>query len=73
KDLRTEAKFEVRGYVEISLSSSNLQQTGRVLVSAEHRATFYDGEDLGNRAALGEINYPLPLASGRSLLELQRS
>ena len=71
--LRKETNFEVRGYVELSLSSSNLQQTGRVLITAEHRATFYDGDNLDNRAALGETNYPLPLASGGSLLELQRS
>lgn len=73
KSIRDAAKFEVRGYVELSLSSENLQQQGRVLISAEHRATFYDGDDLNNRAALGEINYPLPLATGGSLLELTRS
>ena len=71
--LRNATNFEVRGYVELSLSSSNLQQTGRVLITAEHRATFYDGDNLDNRAALGETNYSLPLASGGSLLELQRS
>ena len=71
--LRNATNFEVRGYVELSLSSSNLQQTGRVLITAEHRATFYDGDNLENRAALGETNYSLPLASGGSLLELQRS
>lgn len=72
-ELRNATNFEVRGYVELSLSSSNLQQTGRILVTAEHRATFYDGDNLDNRAALGETNYSLPLASGGSLLELQRS
>ena len=71
--LRNATNFEVRGYVELSLSSSNLQQTGRVLITAEHRATFYDGDNLDNRAALGETSYSLPLASGGSLLELQRS
>lgn len=71
--LRTATKYEVRGYVELSLSAGNMQRTGKVLISAEHRATFYDGEDLQNRAALGEITYPLPLATGGSLLELERS
>jgi len=71
--LRTAASFEARGYVELALSSSNMQEKGKVLITAEHRATFYDDEDLNNRAALGEIAYPLPLATGRSLLELERS
>ena len=73
KQLREATSFEVRGYVELSLSSSNMQQMGKVLVTAEHRATFYDGNKLDNRAALGETAYPLPLATGGSLLELQRS
>lgn len=68
--LRNAANFEIRGYVELSLSSRNMQETARVLISAEHRATFFDGT---NRAALGEINYALPLATGAALLELQRS
>lgn len=73
KTLREATNYEVRGYVELALSANNLQRTGKVLVTAEHRATFYDGDDLQNRAALGEINYPLPLANGGSLLELERS
>ena len=73
EQLRNATNFEVRGYVELSLSSDNLQQTGKVLITAEHRATFYDGENLDNRAALGETNYPLPLATGGSLIELKRN
>lgn len=68
--IRRTANFEIRGYVELALSSKNMQQTGRVLISAEHRATFFAGND---RSALGEIAYPLPLAGGSALLELQRS
>jgi hypothetical protein len=71
--LRMAAEFEIRGYVELSLSASNMQRTGKVLITAEHRATFYDGADLQNRAALGEISSVLPLATGGSLLELERS
>jgi hypothetical protein len=68
--IRTATDFEIRGYVELSLSSENMQQTGKVLVTAEHRGTFFDG---ANKDALGEIAYALPLASGGSLIELQRS
>ncbi len=68
--VRDAADFELRGYVELSLSASNLQQSSTVLVTAEHRGTFFDGD---NKAALGEIAYALPLASGGSLIELVRS
>lgn len=62
--------FEARGYAEISLSSRSMQKTGRVLITAEHRGTFFDGD---NKAALGEVAYALPLATGGSLIELQGS
>ncbi|WP_144036931.1 hypothetical protein [Synechococcus sp. MW101C3] len=65
--------FELRGYVELSLSASNMQQASDVLVTAEHRGTFFDGSNLDNTAALGELSYALPLANGGSLISLTRS
>lgn len=62
--------FEARGYAELSISSRSMQTTAKVLVTAEHRGTFFDGD---NKAALGEVAYALPLATGGSLIELQGS
>lgn len=65
-----DASFEARGYAELSISSRSMQTTANVLVTAEHRGTFFDGD---NKAALGEVAYALPLATGGSLIELQGS
>lgn len=69
-EILKDADFEARGYAELSISSRNMQKTGKVLVTAEHRGTFFDGD---NKSALGEVAYALPLATGGSLIELQGS
>ncbi|WP_375474957.1 hypothetical protein [uncultured Nostoc sp.] len=64
--LREEANFELRGYVEISISSLSTPKTTQLLITPEHRGTFFGTE----KAELGEIAYVLPLANGKSLFEL---
>ncbi|MDZ7995238.1 MAG: hypothetical protein RM022_009750 [Nostoc sp. EfeVER01] len=68
KKLREEANFELRGYVEISISSVSTPKTTQLLITPEHRGTFF-GTD---KAELGEIAYVLPLANGKSLFELSK-
>lgn len=68
KKLREEANFELRGYVEISISSVSTPKTTQLLITPEHRGTFFGTE----RAELGEIAYVLPLANGKSLFELSK-
>jgi hypothetical protein len=66
EELVKEANFELRGYVEISISSLSGPKRTQLLITPEHRGTFF-GTD---RAELGEIAYVLPLANGKSLFEL---
>lgn len=70
------ADFELRGYAEISLSSGSTPKTTQILVTPEHRGTFFGSLDPKSKDAkdskLGEIAYALPLASGRSLFDLTR-
>jgi hypothetical protein len=68
KKLREEANFELRGYVEISISSVSTAKTTQLLITPEHRGTFFETE----KAELGEIAYVLPLANGKSLFELSQ-
>ncbi|MCC5607895.1 hypothetical protein LC612_14135 [Nostoc sp. CHAB 5834] len=63
-----EANFELRGYVEISISLVSTPKTTQLLITPEHRGTFFGTE----RAELGEIAYALPLANGKSLFELSK-
>ncbi|MDB9451613.1 hypothetical protein [Dolichospermum circinale] len=70
------ANFELRGYAEIFLSSVSTPKTAKILVTPEHRGTFFgslnpaDKDDAGSK--LGEVAYGLPIAGGNSLLELIR-
>jgi hypothetical protein len=70
------ANFELRGYAEISLSSGSTPKTAQILVTPEHRGTFFGSLDPKSKdtkdAKLGEVAYALPLASGKSLFELNR-
>lgn len=66
EELVKEANFELRGYVEISISSLSTPKTTQLLITPEHRGTFFGTE----KAELGEIAYVLPLANGKSLFEL---
>ncbi|MEH2191236.1 MAG: hypothetical protein V7K98_01005 [Nostoc sp.] len=66
EDLVKEANFELRGYVEISISSLSTPKTTQLIITPEHRGTFFGTE----KAELGEIAYVLPLANGKSLFDL---
>lgn len=73
KELREEANFELRGYVEVSINlestsktTQSTPKTTQLLITAEHRGTFFGTE----KAELGEIAYALPLANGKALFDL---
>ncbi|MBN3938459.1 MAG: hypothetical protein V7L21_16195 [Nostoc sp.] len=66
EQLVKEANFELRGYVEIYISSVSTPKTAQLLITAEHRGTFFGAE----KAELGEIAYALPLANGKALFDL---
>jgi hypothetical protein len=76
-DLISQANFEARGYAEISLSSVSTPTATQILVTPEHRGTFFG--DLGSNSGgdgdcqLGEVAYALPTANGGSLFELIRA
>jgi hypothetical protein len=68
--------IELRGYVEISLDPNSVTDTTTLLITPEHRGTFYrsgitDKTPRSDRQ-LGEIAYSLPTASGGSLFELNK-
>ncbi|MDM9385590.1 hypothetical protein QUB80_33585 [Chlorogloeopsis sp. ULAP01] len=71
-ELINEKNFEVRGYVEIFVSAlSNLSEV-TLLVTPEHRGTFF--KDLAaNPPQLDQIAYSLPTATGSSLFKLESS
>lgn len=66
EELRKAADFELRGYAEIFVSSVSTAKKTKLLITPEHRGTFF-GTD---RSQLGEVAYALPIAGGNSLLEL---
>jgi hypothetical protein len=68
KKLLEAADFELRGYVEIFLSSGSTPKKTELLITPEHRGTFF-GDD-GSK--LGEVAYVLPTANGKSLFELSK-
>lgn len=60
------ANFEARGYVEIFLSSLSGSDSATLLVTPEHRGTFYkdlNGEKLVD-VGLDQIAYALPVSNG---------
>lgn len=71
-ELLKNEKFEVRGYVEIFISSlSTGYNSARLLLTPEHRGTFYKNLELeGTKVQLDQIAYSLPTAHGGSLFEL---
>lgn len=73
KALVAASNFEVRGYVEIALSSVSTPKTAQIIVTPEHRGTFFGTSALSipsDKSELGEIAYALPLANGQSLFNL---
>jgi hypothetical protein len=65
-ELRNAADFELRGYVEIFISSVSTSKTTQLIITPEHRGTFFGTDN----SELGEIAYVLPIASGNALFEL---
>ncbi|PSF35552.1 hypothetical protein C7H19_16200 [Aphanothece hegewaldii CCALA 016] len=63
-------KFEVRGYVEVFISSlSTGFNSARLLITPEQRGTFYTNLE-ADPVQLDQIAYALPTAHGGSLFEL---
>jgi hypothetical protein len=70
KALREAANYELRGYAEIFVSSVSTSKTTQLIITPEHRGTFF-GKDSGKeKSELGELAYAIPLANGKSLFEL---
>jgi hypothetical protein len=65
-EVKAEANFEARGYAEIFLSSLSGSDTATLLVTPEHRGTFFKdlkGETLAD-VGLDQIAYALPVSNG---------
>ncbi len=71
-DLLKNEAFEVRGFVEVFISSiSTGYNSAKLLLTPEHRGTFYKNLDLEeNEVQLDQIAYSLPTSHGGSLFEL---
>lgn len=66
-----DANFEIRGYVEIYVSRlSKIKKSVSLLLTPEHRGTFFDSLDDDSNTKLDQIAYSLPTATGSSLFEL---
>lgn len=63
------ANFELRGYVEVQISSTSLVRSTALLLTPEHRGTFYKNLE-NDDPQLDQIVYTLPTASGGSLFRL---
>lgn len=74
--LLKEQQFEVRGYVEISLTKPTPSEDTALLLTAEHRGTFFKDTEVVSKGLeeyakmsdlnLDQIAYQLPMASGGS-------
>jgi hypothetical protein len=60
------ANFEARGYVEIFLSSLSGSDRATLLVTPEHRGTFYKdiNGSTSDKVGLDQIAYALPVSNG---------
>jgi hypothetical protein len=65
-DILSEANFEARGYVEIFLSSLSGSDEATLLVTPEHRGTFFKDLNGATPAEVGldQIAYALPVSNG---------
>jgi hypothetical protein len=74
KTLVEKANFEVRGYVEIFLSSLSAPKFAQLLLTPEHRGTFFnkDLDNLASNPQLDQIAYSLPTANGSALYQLKK-
>jgi hypothetical protein len=68
--------IELRGYVEVSLDAASVADEASLLITPEHRGTFYRSgitpQTPRSDRQLGEIAYSLPTASGGALFELTK-
>ncbi|MBD2741803.1 hypothetical protein [Coleofasciculus sp. FACHB-1120] len=72
KTLLDTADFELRGYVEIFMSSLSKSKSAKLLLTPEHRGTFFKNlKDADPQ--LDQIVYSLPTANGGSLFNLKNS
>ncbi|WP_088888900.1 hypothetical protein [Leptolyngbya ohadii] len=62
--------LEVRGYVEINALSSPVPNTYELLVTPEHRGTFFSGSAAAPAADIDQLVYSLPTASGKAQYSL---
>jgi hypothetical protein len=72
----TDENIELRGYVDVELDPANILETVELLITPEHRGTFYgsgitEATPVEERQ-LGEIAYSLPTAQGGSYFKLQK-
>lgn len=75
-ELLEKQEFEVRGFVEISLTKPTPSEDTTLLLTAEHRGTFFDSTEIlreglekyaeQSNLNLDQIAYQLPMASGGS-------
>ncbi len=74
-EILTNADFEVRGFVEIFLSSLSGRNSADLLVTPEQRGTFFRDLDANNppRIGLDQIAYSIPTATGGSLITLSNA
>ena len=65
-DLLTNPNFEARGYVEVFLSSLSGSDSATLLLTPEHRGTFFKNAAGANPDAinLDQIAYALPISNG---------
>jgi hypothetical protein len=74
RELFKAQNFEARGYVEIFLSSLSGSDTATLLVTPEHRGTFFNkfDSDDPDDVNLDQIAYSLPVSNG-GVLKLSNS
>jgi hypothetical protein len=73
--LLKDSNFEVRGYVEIELTSTTGEGGVKVLLTPEHRGTFFNSKLVQNPSAeprLDQFVAPLQLANNSALYDLRR-
>lgn len=62
--------LEVRGYVEINALPTRLSGTYELLLTPEHRGTFFSGSAASPAADIDQLVYALPTASGKAQYSL---
>jgi hypothetical protein len=71
-ELLTDANLEVRGFMEIFISSLSGRNSADLLLTPEQRGTFFKNLEAPN-PRLDQIAYSIPTANGGSLFTLSNS